>query len=154
MQRRNFAIAATAAIPGLALTGAAASAAGEPRQTANQRTVLAFYEAGLNRKDFDAAAQYLGPTYTQHNPTAADGVDGFRQFVEYLRAHLPQRHSTIVRSFADGDFVILHVHAQDGPDDRGKAIVDIFRLAQGKIVEHWDVIQPVPDKAANSNGMF
>jgi predicted SnoaL-like aldol condensation-catalyzing enzyme len=56
--------------------------------------------------------------------------------------------------FADGDYVILHVHAVRVPGTRGNAIVDIFKLENGKIVEHWDVIQEIPGEAANPNGMF
>ena len=58
------------------------------------------------------------------------------------------------RIFADGDYVIVHVHAVREPGTRGNAIIDIFRLEDGKVVEHWDVIQPIPEKSANDNGMF
>lgn len=133
--------------------GRPARAAGA-RAESNRRVVLDFYEAGLNRKDFVAASRWLGPRYAQHNPTADDGPDGFAKFVDYLRAAYPASHSEVRQSFADGDFVILHVHERLRPGDRGNAIVDIFRLERGKIVEHWDVKQPIPDHAANRNGMF
>jgi predicted SnoaL-like aldol condensation-catalyzing enzyme len=123
-------------------------------QEANKKTVIAFYEAGLNQKDFAKAAQYFGPRYIQHNPNAADGPEGFKRFVEFLREKFPQSHSEIRQVFADGDYVILHVHAVREPGTRGNAIVDIFRLENGKIVEHWDVVQPIPEHAANANGMF
>jgi predicted SnoaL-like aldol condensation-catalyzing enzyme len=123
-------------------------------QEANKKTVIAFYEAGLNQKDFAKAAQYFGPRYIQHNPNAADGPEGFKRFVEFLREKFPQSHSEIKQVFADGDYVILHVHAVREPGTRGNAIVDIFRLENGKIVEHWDVVQPIPEHAANANGMF
>jgi len=125
-----------------------------PREEANIDTVRAFYEAGLNQKDFGAARRYLGDHYIQHNPNVPDGLDGFKAVVEYLRAKAPQSHSEIREAFADGDRVILHVHAVQAPGDRGSAIVDIFRLDQGKIVEHWDVVQPIPAEAANTNTMF
>ncbi len=124
------------------------------QQEANKKTVIAFYEAGLNQKDFAKAAQYFGPRYIQHNPNAADGPEGFKRFVEFLREKFPQSHSEIKQVFADGDYVILHVHAVREPGTRGNAIVDIFRLENGKIVEHWDVVQPIPEHAANANGMF
>jgi predicted SnoaL-like aldol condensation-catalyzing enzyme len=120
----------------------------------NKAAVLAFYEAGLNQKDFAAARAYLGATYTQHNPRAADGVDGFQAYVNYLRAYTPDSHSDIKRVFVDGDFVILHVHKVVHAGERGSAIVDIFRLQKGKIVEHWDVTQDVPEKTASGNPMF
>jgi len=131
------------------------SAFGESDQQAtNKKAVVAFYEAGINRKDFAAASQYLGPRYTQHNPNAADGPEGFKRFIEFLREKFPAAHSEIKKVFADGDYVILHVHAVREPGTRGNAIVDIFKLENGKIVEHWDVIQPIPEQAANNNGIF
>ncbi|MGS0896128.1 nuclear transport factor 2 family protein [Burkholderia stagnalis] len=140
-----------------AVTAAHAAAAGasdDARREANRRTVLAFYEKGLNEKDADAALAYVGDRYVQHNPNAADGREGFRKFVAFLRDKYPQSHSEIERSFVDGDYVILHVHAVREPGTRGSAIVDIFRLENGRIVEHWDVNQPVPEQAANGNTMF
>src|SRR5882757_5616399 len=121
---------------------------------ANKKAVVAFYEAGLNKKDFEAAAKYFGPKYIQHNPGAPDGVEGFKTFVDFLRNKFPNSHSEIRRVFADGDFVILHVHAVREPGTLGRAIVDIFRLEDGKIVEHWDVAQDIPEKMPHNNGMF
>jgi len=138
-------------------TAAAQALAAGPdsaQQEANRRTVLAFYEKGLNEKDADAALAYVGDQYVQHNPNAADGRDGFRKFVAFLRDKYPQSHSEIKRAFVDGDYVILHVHAVREPGTRGSAIMDIFRLERGKLVEHWDVNQPVPEQAANGNTMF
>jgi predicted SnoaL-like aldol condensation-catalyzing enzyme len=146
-------ISAFAVIAGVLLLASPAVAQGA-QQEANKKIVLAFYEAGINQKDFAKAAQYLGPRYTQHNPNAADGPEGFKHFVEFLRAKFPMAHSDIKQVFADGDYVILHVHAVRVPGTRGNAIVDIFKLENGKIVEHWDVVQPIPEHAANSNGMF
>lgn len=120
----------------------------------NKRVVLEFYEKGLNQKDADAAIAYLGSRYIQHNPNAADGAEGFRKFIGFLKGKFPQSRSEIKRVFADGDNVILHVHAVREPGTRGNAIIDIFRLENGKIVEHWDVVQPVPETSANSNSMF
>ncbi|MGY0616334.1 nuclear transport factor 2 family protein [Vibrio sp. FJH11] len=120
----------------------------------NRQTVLNFYDAGLNKKDADTALKYVGDRYIQHNPNAADGPEGFRGFVTFLREKYPDSHSEIKASFVDGDYVILHVHAVRNPGEKGVAIVDIFRLENGKIVEHWDVSQPVPEKAANNNTMF
>ncbi len=121
---------------------------------ANKKAVVEFYEAGLNRKDFEAASKYIGPQYIQHNPGAQDGIEGFKGFLAFLREKFPNSHSEIRRVFADGDYVILHVHAVREPGTRGRAIVDIFRLEQGKIVEHWDVAQDIPEKMPHNNGMF
>ena len=132
----------------------AALAADAKQMEENQKTIAAFYDAVLNQKDADAALQYVGSRYVQHNPTAADGPEGFRKFIAFLREKFPNSHSDIKRSFVDGDYVILHVNAVREPGTRGSAIVDIFKLENGKIVEHWDVVQPVPETAANKNGMF
>ncbi len=138
----------------VALTATPIHAADTQQAEMNKKTVLEFYEKGLNQKDFEAASRYFGPRYTQHNPNAADGPEGFKAFLQFLREKFPNSHSEIKRAFADGDYVILHVHAVREPGTRGVAIVDIFKLENGKIVEHWDVVQPIPEKSANSNGMF
>ena len=124
------------------------------QQEANKKAVIEFYDKAINQKDFDAAAKYFGPHYIQHNPTARDGIEGFKAFLAFLREKFPNARSEIKRAFADGDYVILHVHAVREPGTRGAAIVDIFRLENGKIVEHWDVRQEIPEKAANDNSMF
>lgn len=140
----------------VALLPAAAqdTASESARAAANKKTVLEFYEKGLNQKNFEAAAPYFGSRYTQHNPSAGDGPEGFRRFIGFLKEKFPQSHGEIKQVFTDGDFVILHVHAVRVPGTRGSAIVDIFRLENGKIVEHWDVIQDVPETTASGNGMF
>ena len=131
-----------------------ALAADAKQMEENKKTVAAFYDAALNQKDFDAASKYLGNRYTQHNPTAADGPEGLKAFLAFLKDKFPNNRSEIKRIFADGDYVIVHVHAVREPGTRGNAIVDIFKLENGKVVEHWDVVQPIPEKAANDNGMF
>jgi predicted SnoaL-like aldol condensation-catalyzing enzyme len=121
---------------------------------ANKKIVVDFYEKGLNQKDYEAAAKHFGPRYIQHNPNAPDGPEGFKALVVFLKEKFPNSRSEIKRVFAEGDYVILHVHSVREPGQRGRAIVDIFRLENGKIVEHWDVVQDVPEKAANTNTMF
>ena len=116
--------------------GNGAALAASAQEEANRAAVLAFYEKGLNQKDADAALAYVGNRYVQHNPNAPDGPDGFRKFIGFLREKFPSSHSEIKRSFVDGDFVILHVHSVREPGSRGRAIVDIFKLENGKIVEH------------------
>ena len=137
-----------------ALLATFACAGETPQEQTNKKNVVEFYEKAINQKDFEAASRYLGNRYTQHNPTAPDGPEGLKSFLAFLRDKFPKSHSEIKRAFADGDYVILHVHAVRDPDTRGRAIVDIFKLENGKIVEHWDVAQDVPEKAANTNGMF
>ena len=156
MQRMTLAAIATAAT--LFLAACAPMGAGKQgataQQEANRQAVLAFYEKGLNQKDADAALQYVGSRYVQHNPTAADGPEGFRKFIGFLKEKFPNSKSEIKRALVDGDYVILHVHAVREPGTRGNAIIDIFKLENGKIVEHWDVVQPIPENPANSNGML
>jgi predicted SnoaL-like aldol condensation-catalyzing enzyme len=121
---------------------------------ANKKTVLAFYEAGINNKDFDAASKFIGQRYVQHNPNIADGPEGLKAFLGVFKEKFPKLRGDIKRIFADGDFVIVHVHGVRVPGERGLAIVDIFKLEDGKIVEHWDVLQSIPETSANTNGMF
>jgi len=121
---------------------------------ANKKIVVDFYEKGLNQKDYDAAAKYFGPRYIQHNPGAANGPEGFKRLVTFLKEKFPNSHSEIKQVIAEGDLVVLHVHSKREPTDRGRAIVDIFKVENGKIVEHWDVIQDIPATSANDNTMF
>ena len=132
----------------------AAFAADASQMDANKKVVVEFYDAAINQKNFEAASKFLGPRYTQHNPRAADGPEGLKAFLGFLREKFPDYHSEIKRVFADGDYVILHVHNVPTAGSRGNAIIDIFKLENGKIVEHWDVRQEIPETAANSNTMF
>ena len=124
------------------------------QQNLNKRIVVAFYNQAVNKKDFAAASHYLGPYYTQHNPTAHDGAQGLNQFIQFLQDKYPNAHSEIKRVFAEGNFVILHVHSIREPGTKGRAIFDLFRLEKSKIVEHWDTVQDIPETAQNTNGMF
>ena len=147
-------IALTLAAATLAFTAVAGSAADAQQQEQNKKAVVEFYDKAINQKDFEAASKYLGSHYTQHNPNAADGPEGLKAFLQFLKEKFPASRSEIKRVLADGDYVILHVHAVREPGTRGNAIIDMFKLENGKIVEHWDVGQPIPEKAANANGMF
>ena len=144
---------AAAALCLMALTQDACGA--DPaQQEANKRTVRDFYDKALNQKDFESASAYLGPASVQHDQNAADGAEGLRAFIRFLRDRYPSSRSEIKRVFADGDCVILHVHAVREPGTRGMAIVDIVRLAGGRIGVHWDVHEAIIEKPGNPNGMF
>ena len=147
---KQFAALCTLAL----IAGYTSAMAQDAKLEANKKVVLDFYEKGLNKKDAEAAIALMGSRYVQHNPVAADGPEGFRKFIAFLKEKFPQSKSEIKRVFAEGDYVILHVHAVREPGTRGNAIIDIFKLENGKIVEHWDVIQPVPETMAHGNGMF
>ena len=136
------------------LFAAPALAGSTPQEEANKKVVLDLYEKGINQKNFEAAAKNFGPRYIQHNPRAKDGPEGFAAFIDVLKAKFPSYHSEIKKVFADGDYVILHVHNVPAPGERGAAIIDIFRLENGKVVEHWDVRQDIPEQSANNNTMF
>jgi predicted SnoaL-like aldol condensation-catalyzing enzyme len=121
---------------------------------ANKKAVQEFYDFLINKKDFASARKYMGDRYKQHNPLVADGPEGLKAFIEFLKSNFPEARSEIKRVLADGDYVILHVHSIRPPNMRGRAIIEIFRLENGKIDEHWDVIQEIPEESANPNGMF
>lgn len=148
-------------VTGISLAAVGARAADRPAahcdtraECRNIRNVEAFYQAAINEKSFTAARRYLGDVYIQHDPHAPDGAAGLKAFLAHLRADLPHYHSQIVAAFATGNYVILHVHNWPSPGGAGVAIVDIFRVADGKIVEHWDVHQNVPKHSANGHSMF
>ncbi len=125
----------------------------QEQMESNKRSVMAFYDLIINKKDFESASKYMGPRYKQHNPLVKDYPEGLKEFINFLKTNYPEAKSEIVRVFAEGDYVILHVHSVRPPSTH-RAIVEIFRLENGKIDEHWDVIQEVPESSANPNTMF
>jgi len=122
---------------------------------ANKRIVREWHELAIDqRKPEEAVAKYLGPNYRQYNPGAGDGPEPFIAAVKGLTKTFPELRMEPKRIIAEGDLVVLHSHLILKPGDRGTAVVDIFRLENGKIVEHWDVVQEIPEKSANNNTMF
>ena len=132
----------------------AAKADQEAMEASNAAIAIAFYKAALNEKDWEKTKSYMGDHYTQHNPNAIDGYEGLHNHVQMLKDKFPLNHGEIKQVLADGDLVALHVHSKRTPDSRGNAVVDIFRLKDGKVVEHWDVVLAVPETALNDNTMF
>jgi predicted SnoaL-like aldol condensation-catalyzing enzyme len=125
----------------------------DPEQ--NKQTALAFVNMAFNeKKPAEAVENYGGSHYIQHNPQAPDGFEAFIQFVEGFLNQFPQVSFDIKRTVAEGDLVALHSLLKTSPEDRGTAVADFFRLEDGKVVEHWDVLQPIPDSAANEHPMF
>ncbi|HZR51295.1 MAG TPA: nuclear transport factor 2 family protein [Streptosporangiaceae bacterium] len=120
----------------------------------NKALVVAFYQQAFNDNQPEQAAAHLGGTYTQHNPGAPDGAEGFIGYVHWLRGQFPELHLEIKRAIAEDDLVVTHSNLHLKPGDRGMAVADIWRVADGRIVEHWDVVQEVPDNSANDNTMF
>ncbi len=122
---------------------------------ANKKLVLDMANMLFVQHKVDQAVDtFFAPNYIQHNPMAATGAEALRTFFKKFYAGNPQATVVIKRSLADGDLVALHYNLKLKPADRGFAVVDIFRIANGKIAEHWDVAEPVPEKSANNNGMF
>jgi len=121
----------------------------------NKKIVRNFYEMAFNQhKPTEAAKKYIGDQYIQHNPYVKNGAAAFYGYFEgFFKAH-PKSRVEIKRVIAEGDLVVLHLHSRVDENDLGRAIVDIFRVENGKIVEHWDVIQTVPEKSASGNTMF
>lgn len=152
--RRTATIIMAAALAAASISPAMAKGARSAAEEANLAAVTAFYNAALNEKDADKALGYLGDEYIQHNPVAQNGPEGLRGFIGFLKSKFPENHSDIRHSYVDGDTVVLHVLTKRTPEARGNAVVDIFRLEKGKIVEHWDVQQEIPEKTASGNPML
>jgi predicted SnoaL-like aldol condensation-catalyzing enzyme len=121
----------------------------------NKAFVREFYDLAFNqKKPEEAVREHVGFSYRQHNPYAGDGPEAFIAFVKEFTKANPKLHFEFKRLIAEEDLVAVHCHRTNDGSPRGHAIVDIFRLEMGKIVEHWDVVQEIPEKPANDNTMF
>ncbi len=127
------------------------------REERNKANAVALYEMMFNRSEpREAARRYIGATYTQHNPMVGDGPDAFVEYFERMAKEYPDKRVEIKTALAKGNRVVLHCH-QFWPGDNEYAGIDIFRFdEQGKVVEHWDVLQVIDKKTKpkNNNGMF
>lgn len=120
------------------------------KEEANRKLVLSLFNSG-NIQDL---IDHMDSSYRQHNPTVADGKEGAVAYFREMGRRYPKAKAYVVRTAADGDLVWVHAHLVLEPGTPGVAMVDIFRVVNGKFVEHWDVLQPVPQNPANKNTMF
>ncbi|MFI5799953.1 ester cyclase [Streptomyces sp. NPDC051677] len=133
---------------------AASALAGDREATANKAMVVHFFDQLFNHGNLAVIDRFVRPDYIQHHPNSPDGRDALRQYVTGLRAAHPELHVTVERALAEGDLVLLHSNSVSEPGTKGQAVVDVFRVQDGKIAEHWDVTQPVPDTSVSGNDMF
>jgi predicted SnoaL-like aldol condensation-catalyzing enzyme len=138
--------------------GLAANAFADAPVTKNPKGLLAvgLLDTVFNQhKVQEGFDKYVGDTYRQHNPYAADGKQAAIDFLSKFLVEGAVYHYDFKHVYVDGSIVIVHSHVTRGTDDRGSSVIDMFRLDKhNKIVEHWDIVQPVPEKSANDNTMF
>ena len=122
---------------------------------ANKKTVLMFYDLAFNKhQPAEAMKLYVGEKYIQHNPFAGDGKQPFISFFTDYYSKNSSAFVEIKRTIAQDDLVVVHALSKRNKQDRGSAVIDIFRLKKNKIIEHWDVVQTIPESSANDNSMF
>jgi predicted SnoaL-like aldol condensation-catalyzing enzyme len=124
------------------------------QELANLRLVRRIYAEVLGPIDSGAVDALFDPGYIQHNPNAATGAQGLKEMLDRAKVKYPHAEHRVKRMLADGDLVAAHVHVIFHPGDAGFAVVDIFRIAKGRIAEHWDVMQPITASTKNDNGRF
>ena len=147
-------IALTTVVAALILAAAPPADAGLSKNAKAQKA-MAFLDMVFNQKKVkEGFDTYVGDKYIQHNPIAADGKEAAVEVLGKFMQMVPTWSYTFKHAYVDGDIAIIHSLVKAKPEDRGNAVIDIFRFEKGKVVEHWDVIQAIPEKSANDNTMF
>ncbi len=119
----------------------------------NKKNVVEFYDLIINKKDFEFARKYMGNRYKQHDRRVTDSPEGFRTHIENLKTNFPDVRSETNKIIAEGDYTVLHIHSRRTPKQR-LAIIEIFRLENGRIAEQLDVVHETPETSLNSKEMF
>lgn len=125
-----------------------------PQEQANLQLVLDMFAHVLNPMDSSAIDRFIAPGYVQHSQLAPPGRDALKAFLDMIKAETPQAVHDVKRAFVDGDHVTVHYHVRRSPSDLGWAVIDIFRVQDGLIAEHWDVMQDVVEGGPNPNSPF
>lgn len=120
----------------------------------NHALVIGLFEDVLNPLDSGAVDRFVAPDYIQHSRLAEPGRDGLKAFLDWARSATPGAVHDIKRSFVEDDHVTVHYHVRRTPNDPGLAVMDIFRIENGLIAEHWDVVQEIPLNGPNPNPVF
>ncbi|SFL50602.1 nuclear transport factor 2 family protein [Pelosinus propionicus] len=149
----GFAIFAGSILAQQSSVEAASTPKGNLAET-NKKIVESFWNGIFNQHDVSFIHTYVGTVYIQHSPSFKDGKDAFQSAISAYLIQFPYSSAEIKRIVSDKDYVFIHNNVKLNPNDPGQAAVDIFRVKDGKIIEHWDVLQDIPEKAENNNTMF
>lgn len=125
-----------------------------PAEQANLQLVLDMFEQVLNPMDSSTVDRFIADDYIQHNQSVAPGKQPFKDFLDMIREQSPEAVHDVKRAFVDGDHVTVHYHVRRWPGDAGWAVMDIFRIEDGKVKEHWDVMQDVVEGGPNPHSPF
>lgn len=125
-----------------------------PEEETNLALVLAMFEQVLTPMDSSAVDRFISADYIQHNQLAEPGREGLKRFLDMIRAETPEAVHEVKRALVDGNLVTVHYHVRRWPNDNGWAVIDIFRIEDGLIAEHWDVMQDVVPGGPNPLGPF
>lgn len=120
----------------------------------NKKIAVDFFNAVVNQKDYELAKQFVGPYFKEHSFHSSDGIEGLKNGIIYFLAKYPHSKTVIKRIIAENDYVMLHTHIILDENTSGSAVMELFRLENEKVIEHWDITEDIPDKLEHTNGVF